>query len=198
MGSKPPEVLRGTRVVVRRYQRDDAATLVAAVTESIEHLRLWMPWIQFEPQTVEQRRTWIEQCNIEWDGDENYTFCMVAPDDDALIVGGTGLHRRGGPGTIEIGYWVHVDHIGQGIATESARLLTDVAFALDGIDVVEIHHDKANVASGAVPRRLGYRFVGEHAREAQAPAESGVHWTWAVDRHEWLTIRRSADHTAPA
>ena len=100
MGSKLPESLIGERVVIRRYRIEDASALITAITTSIEHLRPWMPWIQFEPQTVEQRRAWIEQCNAEWDGDENYTFCMVAPDDDALIIGGCGLHRRGGPGTI--------------------------------------------------------------------------------------------------
>jgi ribosomal-protein-serine acetyltransferase len=189
MGSRPLESLHGERVVLRRYLNEDAEALIAAVTASIEHLRPWMPWIQFEPQTIEQRRAWIEQCNAEWDRDENYTFCIVAPDDQALIIGGTGLHRRGGPGTIEIGYWVHADHIGHGIATESSRLLTDAAFTLDEIEAVEIHHDKANIASSAVPRKLGYRFVGEHPRETQAPAETGVHCAWAVTALEWRALR---------
>ena len=43
----------------------------------------------------------------------------------------------------------------------AAALLTDAAFAMPGIRYVEIHHAKANVASSGVPRRLGFRVVGE-------------------------------------
>ena len=54
--------------------------------------------------------------------------------------------------TLEIGYWVHVDHLQKGYATEMARILTSAAFTVPGIERVEIHHDKANTRSGAIPR----------------------------------------------
>ncbi len=45
----------------------------------------------------------------------------------------------------------------------AASALTDHAFARPDIDRVEIHHDRANVASEGVPRALGYRLVGDRA-----------------------------------
>ena len=72
------------------------------------------------------------------------------------VIGGSGLHRRRGPHGLEIGYWVHIDHTRCGYASEVAAAMTTTAFTIDGIERVEIHHDKANVASAGVPRRLGF------------------------------------------
>jgi RimJ/RimL family protein N-acetyltransferase len=59
--------------------------------------------------------------------------------------------------TREIGYWIHKDHINQGLATEATAALTRVAFTIDKVTRVEIHCDPANVRSAAVPRKLGFR-----------------------------------------
>jgi len=48
------------------------------------------------------------------------------------------------------------------------RLLTDAAFQIPGIERVEIHHDKANVASSGVPRKLGFELVEEVPDESRA------------------------------
>ncbi|MEK6221650.1 MAG: GNAT family N-acetyltransferase, partial [Chloroflexota bacterium] len=42
------------------------------------------------------------------------------------------------------------------LATEITAALTKVAFEVEARDWVEIHHDPANKASGAVPKKLGY------------------------------------------
>jgi RimJ/RimL family protein N-acetyltransferase len=86
---------------------------------------------------------------------------------------------------LEIGYWVHADHLRRGIATEAARALTEVAFGVDGIERVEIHHDRANVRSRAVPARLGFTFMGESPDGARAPAEDGIDCTWTITASEW-------------
>jgi RimJ/RimL family protein N-acetyltransferase len=99
------------------------------------------------------------------------------------VVGGTGLHLRGAVNTVEIGYWVHVDYIGKGIATQVAGALTETAFALWAeIDTVEIHHDQANEASAAVPRRLNFEHVETSNREPEAPSEIGVLVRWIKRR----------------
>jgi RimJ/RimL family protein N-acetyltransferase len=108
---------------------------------------------------------------------------------DGAVVGGTGLHRRIGEAGLEIGYWVHVDHLRQGIATTASRAVTDLAFRVPEIEVVEIHHDVANRTSAGVPERLGYEFVGEidSNREDVAPAETGRDGVWRVTREAWTS-----------
>ena len=117
-----------------------------------------------------------------WRAGGDAVYGVFAGDD---VVGGTGLHRRAGPDTLEIGYWVHADHVGRGYATEVSAALTDLAFTVEGIELVEIHHDEANVRSAAVPRKLGFAHVATAAREPQAPAEVGIEWIWRVDRATW-------------
>ena len=84
------------------------------------------------------------------------------------MLGGTGLYMRSGPDVREIGYWIHVDHIGKGLATESTAALTNVAFAVDGVSRVEIRCDPANVRSAAVPAKLGFTHEATLRREGVA------------------------------
>lgn len=178
--SVAPEPLQVGDYVVRKYDPSDAHALVEAVTASCEHLRPWMPWIKFEPQTVAQREVLIKTWNEAW---ENCTEFVMGIFLGSRVVGGTGLHLRGDINTVEIGYWVHVDFVGKGIATEVSRILTETAFSIwPDIDVVEIHHDEANVASGKVPDRLGFMHVSTGQREPEAPAESGVMYRWEKKR----------------
>ena len=101
------------------------------------------------------------------------------------VVGGSGLHRRSGPDTLEIGYWIHVDHIGQGFATEAAGALTTRAFEDPAIAFVEIHHDRANTASAGVPRKLGFELVAERPDAIEAPGEVGIDCCWRIARDDW-------------
>lgn len=101
------------------------------------------------------------------------------------VAGGCGLHRRVDPGGLEIGYWTHPAFARRGLATTAAGLLTDAAFHVHGITHVEIHLDKANQASAAIPRKLGYELFAERPQEVAAPAEVGVHCIWRLTREEW-------------
>jgi RimJ/RimL family protein N-acetyltransferase len=66
------------------------------------------------------------------------------------------LHTRRGADTREIGYWIHKDHLDQGLITEASAALTKVAFEVDQVHRVEIRCDPKNMRSAAVPRKLGY------------------------------------------
>lgn len=185
-----PERIEGDGLVLRRWAVDDAEDLDHAVTANVEHLRPWMAWIAHEPQTVEQRRALIQGWEQAWRDGGDVLYAIRAADDlEGPVLGSTGLHRRIGAGGLEVGYWVHVAHTRQGIATRASRLQTDAAFRVPGIDRVELRHDVGNVASRGVPARLGYRFVGEAPanRADTAPAECGVDGVWRVTRDEWLS-----------
>ena len=178
--SPAPSELHVGDYVVRRYETSDALELVRAVTESLGHLSPWMPWAAYEPQSVGQREGLIRSWSAEWDACTNFTMGIFLGD---RVVGGTGLHLRGAENTVEIGYWVHVDFVGKGIVTMVSQSLTELAFAIwPEIDIVEIHHDEANIASGKVVLRLGFQHVRTVERIPEAPSDSGVGYHWAMVR----------------
>lgn len=184
-----PEQAEGYGVVLRRWRPADAQLLHDAVVESREHLRPWMAWIAQEPVSVERRRAMLELWELEWEhgGGVNYAILV-----GQQVAGSCGFHKRRGPGVLEIGYWVHPSFARRGVATASARVLTDLAFTLPDVDKVQIHHDKANSASAAVPRRLGYVFAGEKPDKRSAPAELGIDCTWDITRERWLEADTAA------
>lgn len=181
-----PDRVTTERLVLRQWTAADEPALSAAIAASLEHLRPWMPWAGGEPVPAPDRIRWIEQCEREWADGGDVILGMFTP--GGAVVGGTGLHRRAGPDTLEIGYWVHVDHANRGYATEASRALTDAAFTVPGIEIVELLHDRANVASRRVPEKLGYTCRGEVVDDPRglAPEGDGVHVSWTVTKAEWL------------
>lgn len=181
-----PRSITTDRLVLRQWEESDAPSLARAITESLDHLLPWMPWAAFEPTSIDDRTALIRRwrADAEAGGDVVYGVFL-----DGEPIGGTGFHRRRGPNTLEIGYWIHAGHVRRGYATELARALTTTAFELDGIDHVEIHHDRANVASGAVPRTLDYRLVSVARRSIDAPGECGVDCGWRITRDQWIAAR---------
>lgn len=172
---------RTARLTLRTWKVADAEALGNAVAASRDHLSSWMPWAM-EPLSLDDRRDLIAQWDTDRRAGGDVVFGIFA---DGTVVGGCGLHRRAGPNTLEIGYWTHVDFGRRGYATEASGALTDLAFTVDGIERVEIHHDRANVASGAIPRRLGFEFVGETPAALTSPGEEGIDCCWATTRDQW-------------
>jgi ribosomal-protein-serine acetyltransferase len=177
-----PERLEGYGVALRRWRADDVPRLHQAVLASLEHLRPWMDWIAHEPLSVDERRRLAENWELDWRAGGDVIYGVFVNDE---VAGGCGLHRRRGSGALEIGYWTHPAFLRRGIATAAARLLTDAAFTVPGIEVVEIHHDQANRRSRGVPRRLGYAFIGETPDERVAPGEVGIDCAWRMTREAW-------------
>lgn len=164
------ETLEGERVLVRPYRADDAEVLRAAVDESREHLRPWLPFADLH-QTTEETRDWIVQGMAQWLLRENMNLSIWARADGAYL-GGIGLHPRDWDiGYFEIGYWLRRSAEGHGYMAEAVRLLTDFAFDRLHANRVEIRCDARNQRSAAVPQRLG--FVREALLRNHARATNG-------------------------
>jgi ribosomal-protein-serine acetyltransferase len=181
-----PSLVRTERLTLRLWTIEDVPAMAAAVAASLDHLRPWMPWVADEPLTLDARRALIEGFRAEWESGGDAVYGVFLGD---AAIGGTGLHRRRGPTALEIGYWVHVDHIGNGYATELAAALTTTALGEHGIEAVEIHHDRANDRSRRVPERLGYELVSETADLASTPGEVGIDMAWRMTADRWPAVR---------
>jgi RimJ/RimL family protein N-acetyltransferase len=174
-----PEEIAVPPLVLRRWRVTDAAGLLAAVERSLPELRQFMPWAVEEP-TLASVEAYLADA---WTATPPETFGFGLFDAAGEVVGAFGLHGRRGPGILEIGYWVRSDRTGRGYATAAARALTDVSFdSFPGVFRVEIRCDPANVASAAIPPKLGYRLDRTVVAEVEAEAQTGKQQVWVLDR----------------
>jgi RimJ/RimL family protein N-acetyltransferase len=174
------------RLVIRCWEPKDAPLLKAALDASIEHLLPWMPWATQEPQEVAEKVQRIRRWRGNFDLDQDYTYAIF-DEQDARVVGGCGLHTRGGTArNLEIGYWIHKDFVQQGLATETAAALTRVAFEVNQVGRIEIHCDPANLGSAAVPRKLGYMHEATlRKRLANSQGELRDEMVWTLLAEEY-------------
>ncbi len=183
--SAPPERIDlGIGVVLVRTSPHRAPAAVAAINESLEHLQPWMAWAA-EPATEAGLATFFAAAEELWDRRKDFGYSMVDPD-DRVVLGGCGLHGRLDEHGLEIGYWVHVDHGGRGIATAATRALVDAAFAIDGIERVRITCEDTNARSARVPEKLGFCFHGVTVPD-DGPCSGRSTQVWLVERDAWMT-----------
>jgi RimJ/RimL family protein N-acetyltransferase len=157
--SNPAYRIETKRLVVRCYEPSDVEMLAESVGESIEHLRPWLPWIHSEPEPIEEKAQRIRRFRGQFDLGQDFVYGIFNPENTKLL-GGTGLHTRLGDRQLEIGYWLHKDYVNRGLVTESTAALVKVAFEVLHIHRLEIHCDPRNVASAAIPRKLGFTHEG--------------------------------------
>jgi RimJ/RimL family protein N-acetyltransferase len=163
-----PERVVTERLVARCWRPADAPLLKAAVDASLAHLRPWMPWAMHEPSPVEavaERLAGFERAFV---AGEEWLYGLFDPD-EREVLGGIGVHRRGDPDQLELGYWARADVEGRGYVTEGARALAAVAEREDGIARLTIRCDPRNVRSAAVAARLGFRHVATLAGDPVGP-----------------------------
>ena len=175
--NRPNELIEHAQVTLRRFRADDRDALFHAVTESLDHLRPWMPWAA--DYSLASAEEYLARSIKGWDEGTEYNYAITTA---GALVGIIGLMARIGPGGLEIGYWVHRAYAHRGLATAATAALAEQAFRLPGVDRVEIVHDELNVASAGIPRKLGFTEVGRRLLDFRPPAGSGTGVVWRLTR----------------
>ena len=174
---RPNELIEHAPVTLRRFRAEDVDALFHAVTESLDHLRPWMPWAaDYSRASAEE---YLAGSIKGWDEGTEYNYAILTGD---ALAGVIGLMTRCGPGGLEIGYWVHRAYTGRGLATAATAALVEQAFGLPGVDWVEIVHDEQNVASGQIPRKLGFTEVERRPLDPPPPSGTGTGVVWRLTR----------------
>ncbi|MFJ1707118.1 GNAT family N-acetyltransferase [Kitasatospora sp. NPDC088346] len=179
----PPELITLDRVAALRCFNGEAdlPELFRVIDEAQEHLRPWMPWIA--DHSLEATRDFLLHRSERWHQGTAFTYAIVI--DGGAIAGTCQLFRSSDqPGVMGIGYWLHPAATGRGLATRAGGVLVREAFLLPGIEIVEIVHDPANRASGAVPARLGFTACARRPAERLAPGETGEEQVWQLTRRQ--------------
>ncbi|MGM9484213.1 GNAT family N-acetyltransferase [Roseateles sp. NT4] len=158
-----PERLDGERTVLLAPKAGIGAEMAIVITQSLSHLRPWMPWAQDAP-TAEASELVVRRMQADFIARRDLCFQIYArkPDGGAgRMLGGTGLHRIDwSVRRFEIGYWIRPEAAGQGHVGESVRLLTALAFDTLAANRVEIRMDPRNLKSRAVAERCGFELEG--------------------------------------
>jgi ribosomal-protein-serine acetyltransferase len=176
----PPERIDVGAVTLRRWRPADLEASCDAVLASQEHLKPWMPWaVDFSRAGQEE---FLALAQRQWDAGEAFLYAMIVA---GQIAGSIGLHGRIAPDGLEIGYWVHADFTRRGLATVASAALADVAFAMPGIERVEIVVDELNFASAGVPRKLGFTDAGRRKLTPPPLGGSGHAVVWQLTRDQW-------------
>ena len=162
-----PDRFETERLLIRSPLPGDGPALNAAVVESLDSLRPWMPWAQTAP-TVEEDEELVRKGRAHFLERSDLWLLLFLKGTDT-VVGGSGLHRMDWDvPRFEIGYWCRSRFEGQGYITEAVRGITAFAFNTLGAQRVMIRMDTRNVRSRAVAERAGYVLEGEMRHDARA------------------------------
>jgi len=176
------------RLVLRCYEPGDAPKLHEAITRSLDHLRPWLPWVQQEPKGPEARVSLIRLFRGQFDLGIDYAF-GIFDRTEKNIIGSTGLHTRIGKNAREIGYWIDINHIGKGYATEAVSALVKTGFNIEGLSRIEIRCAPDNTRSQHVPEKLGFRMENIIKRSLSDNMVDTMVWAMTKKDYESNPIR---------
>lgn len=158
----PAQITTG-RFVLRAPRAGDGDMLNAAVCQSIEALRPWMPWAQQVP-TLQESELECRRMAAKFLRREDLPLFILEPGSGAgeeRLLGGTGLHRIDwSVPRFEIGYWRRSGEERRGVIGEAVSRLSRFAFDHLGARRVEIRMAGSNAASRRVAERAGFTFEG--------------------------------------
>jgi len=163
-----PDSFETERLTIRSPMPGDGEELQAAVAESIDNLRPWMPWADHVP-TVEEEEEAVRSGRARFLTREDLWLLLFLKGTHTLV-GGSGLHRIDWDvPRFEIGYFVRQRFAGQGYITEAVRGIAHFAFEKLGARRVEIHCDARNERSRRVAERAGFELEATLRNHSVAP-----------------------------
>lgn len=173
-GSTGPAI-ETERLILRQWQRDDFERYAEMFASEQTH-HIGGPMIRGDAwrRFLQMPGAWALQ---------GFAMFAVVERSSGLFVGQAGpWYPDGWPGT-EIGYALHSDAWGRGLATEACAAA--MAWAFDVLEWTDVIHSIApgNPASQAVARRVGSRNRGPG--QLPPPREAMAIDIWGQSREEW-------------
>ena len=174
------------RLIIRCYRMEDASMMLKAITDSLDHLRPWMPWAKNPPADPQSAMNLLKAFQEKFYSDEDYFFGIFNKAENELI-GSTGLHTRTGEHAREIGYWINVAHVQKGYATEAVSALIKIGFTIENLERIEIRCDPNNLISQKIPQALGFNKIAVRLNDVM-DAEGNARDTmiWSLLRKDFL------------
>src|SRR4051812_7719433 len=184
-----PEELVGARVLLRPYRTSDAEQVFAAIDESREHLKPWMPWVNNHLRVddtldycLRSASNWLLRSDLA---------VGIFDQSSGRFLGGSGLHDPDWDlRAFETGYWLRASAVGRRYMTETVRLLVGFAFAALRAQRVHLGCEASNVASQRVAERAGFLLEGRLRNGLLATSGQPVDMlVFALTPEDWSRLR---------
>jgi len=177
------------RVTLRAIGSDDFADVHAYMGR--EDVATWLLEDAYTlEESVAKHPTYAERNRFEEDGD----LILLAIEYEGRLIGDldfTATSIEGG--LVEIGWRLHPDWQGRGLATEAATGLLDLAFGDVGARRATASLDPRNHASAALCERLGMRREAHHVQDMWFKGGWADTYVYAVLATEWWARRQGAE-----
>ena len=159
MNTAPTIVLPQPGWSMRAWREGDVAALARAAND--ERILQWMSDTWPSPYTEDDARWWIG--TGQHTGGMAWALCR-----DDVPWGGAGVHPQTGfqRCNVELGWWLHPDHWGQGVVPAAAVHLVEQAFALPEVTRVFAPIHAGNDRSVRVAEKVGMRLEAVQQRSA--------------------------------
>lgn len=174
------------RLVIRELRGDDWRGIHA-----VESLPAVNRYQAYDAHTDQASRDLVERAEREAAKDPRvlYDLTVTRRDDDRVL--GRGGLKRSGHELLVGEMWcvlAPADH-GQGIVTEAARAIFELAFGTLGMHRLFGDCDPRNVASARLMERLGMKREAHHVQNVWAKGEWCDSWVYALLADEWRRAR---------
>jgi RimJ/RimL family protein N-acetyltransferase len=159
--------LAGAGLRLRSYAAEDAASLYAAVRESIDVVGRWLPWCH-AGYSMDDAATWISHCAEGWRTGEHFAFAIFDSRSHEFV-GAAGLNQRNRHHNfMNLGYWVRASRQRRGVAVRASALVAAFGFRQVGLTRIEILAEVDNLASRRVAEVMGATFEAIARNRLQA------------------------------
>ncbi len=166
--------LETPRLIMREFKKSDLKAVHAY--SSLDEVARYLVW---GPNTLNQSKEAIEGFLDDQRARPREIFDVaITLKPKREVIGGVGVRITDKDNlTGELGYTLHPDYWGYGLATEASYAMLDAGFNMLGLQRIVAHCDQRNKASARVMERLGMR------REGVFRGSKHIHGQW---RDEYL------------
>lgn len=155
-----PKKIETSRLTLRPWQKNDLEHLHLLHQENKDELNKWYGGILSQKTSTKQDiQTYLDNVISGWH-DKSWIEYPVFDKETGALIGMVSIHHldwsvpKG-----RVGYIVHKNKTGKGLATEMANIITRYAFDILKLKRLEIRAATTNPASHIIPRKLNYQFL---------------------------------------
>jgi ribosomal-protein-alanine N-acetyltransferase len=178
------------RLVLRPPRTGDVAEIRRLLRHNHAHLKPWNPSPPpgEDPASITEVSKTVLRQRRDWKRGSGFVFMLALREDPSRFVGKIALNgiMRGAMHGAYLGYWMDVDHVERGLATEAIGAVLDWAFGSAGLHRIQAAIMPRNDRSLRVVEKLGFRREGYAERYLQIAGKWEDHILFAKTREEHI------------